>query len=163
MKNKITALILGTALSLPAMAANTFEILSVDIGVAPNINVPDFDEQSIPNTFALNLRVADPLSVGFETANRGQAGGHSTVFNFKYDLSVLNGQVTAVISLGDGRGFSAFLQGDAHAGLGFEYTPFSKKREAISTALKIAPRYIFDTDDASQGVLIIGIAIGLGI
>ncbi|MDR0747321.1 MAG: hypothetical protein LBE89_05445 [Helicobacteraceae bacterium] len=162
MKNAIKSLILCAALALPAAAANSYEILSVDIGIAPNIDIDSFSDQQFPNTFALNLRVADPLAVGFETVSRG-AGTASALFNFKYDLSALGGQLAAVISLGNGSGLNPSLLTTTHAGIGFEYTPFYKKREAISTALKIAPRYIFDTNDAASGVLVIGIAVSLGI
>ncbi|MDR0665055.1 MAG: hypothetical protein LBF86_06005 [Helicobacteraceae bacterium] len=161
MKRFIKVLTFIAALSSSLTAANSYDILSVEIGVAPNINVPDFDTHAIANTFALNLRVADPLSVGFETVKYNALG--STLFNFKYDLSVLGGQTAAIISLGNGNGFGNGLLTTENVGLGFEYTPFSKKREAIVTTFKIAPRYIFDTDDVGNGVLVIGLAVGLGI
>jgi hypothetical protein len=165
MKKRFLALFLGLLafpLVLSAQQANSFQILSFDIGYAPGW-VFDTSTQQIPQMFALNVRVADNFTVGFQTYNQGT--DTLPMFNLKYDF--LPGKARGTLAFGKepGSGTPVFLAAAANvAALGFEYIPFTRNvAGGVTTEFKIGVQYLFETTDLSKGAVVFGIALGVGI
>ncbi|GHU20580.1 hypothetical protein FACS1894163_13610 [Spirochaetia bacterium] len=168
MKTKISALLLGLLLvPLAGLAAqdNSFSILSFDIGYAPTYILgdvaPGSDKYVNVATFSLNVKVTDPIIVGFGTYTLG--GGVLTTFNLKY-------QVVDKVRLGLSIGG---MDGEAVSGVGLEFVPFSRKvQNTVATEFKLTAQYLFFPDTSGtgfgtsagidKGALFFGLAVGLG-
>jgi hypothetical protein len=149
MKKKIVVLLLALMIlplmGLAAQDASSFTILSFDIGYAPGYDL-DADETLTDSYFALNVRVADPLSVGFAIIGTTP----TTLLKVKYDILP---KARAVVSFGNGI-----------VGLGFEAVPFIRKTSGLSTEFKLVLDYLWEPKSGlDAGKLYLGLDVGIGI
>jgi hypothetical protein len=123
MNKRVLVLLLGllaVPLALNAQTANSFQIVSFDIGYAPAW-VFEEGEMKTPQMFALNVRVADNFTVGFQTYSNGSSA--LPLLNMKYDF--LPGKARGTVAFGKDNG--VFLSSSPFvAALGFEYAPFTR-------------------------------------
>ena len=163
MKKRFLVLFLGLIgfpLVLSAQTAGSFQLLSFDIGYAPGW-VFDTSSMKIPPVFALNVRVADNFTVGFQSYSNGS--DILPLFNMKYDF--LPGKARGTLAFGKESSTGVFLDVDKKvAALGFEYIPFTRNvAGGVTTEFKIGVQYLFEIEDVSKGAVIFGIAFGIGI
>jgi hypothetical protein len=170
MKKRFLVLFLGLIafpLALSAQTANAFQFVSFDIGYAPGWAFnpgTGRDSMRIPPMFALNVRMADSFTVGFQTYTSGT--DLLPMFNMKYEF--LPGKARGILAFGkekNATGVYVDATGGATVGaLGFEYIPFTRNLAgSVATEFKIGAQYLFDMTDASNGAAIFGIAFGIGI
>jgi hypothetical protein len=166
MKKQFVALFLGLLLfplALSAQTVGSFQLLSFDIGYAPTwVFEPSAGESMrFQPSFALNVRVSDSLTVGFQTYTAGS--NVLPLLNLKYDF--LPGKARGTLAFGKEPTTGVFLTADKPvAALGFEYVPFTKNvAGSVTTEFKIGVQYLFETQDVSKGAAIFGIAFGIGI
>jgi hypothetical protein len=166
MKKQFLVLFLGLIafpLALSAQTANAFQFVSFDIGYAPGWAFSS-GVMGIPPTFALNVRMADSFTVGFQTYSRGTA--LLSMFNMKYDF--LPGKARGMLAFGkESNPAGVYLSGGSAVtagALGFEYIPFMRNLAgSVATEFKIGAQYLFDMTDVSHGAAIFCIAFGIGI
>jgi hypothetical protein len=120
-----------------------------------------------PQTFALNIRVSDSFTVGFQTYSVGTTST-LPLFNMKYDF--IPGKARGTLAFGKESGTGTppsgvFLTVDKPvAALGFEYIPFTRTvAGSVTTEFKIGVQYLFETQDVTKGAAVFGIAFGIGI
>ena len=133
-----------------------FGIFSFDIGVAPLYRLSDNENDNV-TTFGLNLRVAEPLVVGF-----GLYDGGLTLLNLKYEVL---SSARILVSLGGVSGATSVLSGGTGAvgGLGFEYAPFRRKISGLATEFKMGVQYLFLTNSIDEGSLLFTLGFSVGI
>jgi hypothetical protein len=164
MKKQFLVLLLGLAvfpLSLTAQTAASFQLVSFDIGYAPGWGFEQ-SEVTIPQTFALNVRVSDSLVAGFQNYSAGN--GNLPLFTIKYDF--LPGKARGTLAFGAEPATNpVFLQsGGPVAAFGFEYIPFTRNvAGSVTTDFKIGIQYLFATGDVSNSAAVFGITLGIGI
>jgi hypothetical protein len=168
----MTALLLAAGLILVPLSASAqaaagagFQVLSFDIGYAPSWDLNTTSGQASfvsPTYFALNVRVANNLSVGFETLSGGTTTTLDKYLTVKYNfLPALRGTV----AFGQTRYFAAApaTAADNAIGLGFEAIPFSRTvAGSVSTEFKLAFQYIATTADLKNSGLVFALAFGVG-
>jgi hypothetical protein len=131
-----------------AQAANaqSYQILSFDIGYAPNYKI-DTRAYATTTYFGLNVRLAESFTVGYAAIGAG-----NNFLKLKYDVLP---QLRAVVGVG---GLAA------SADLGVEIVPFRNKVSGLSTEFKINLEYIWATaNPIDQGTLYFGLVVGVGI
>jgi hypothetical protein len=171
MKKLLAALLLAAGLILVPLSASAqaagagFQVLSFDIGYAPSWDLNATSGQASfvsPSYFALNVRVANNLSVGFETLSGGTTTTIDNYLTVKYNfLPALRGTV----AFGQTRYFAAApaTAADPAIGLGFEAIPFSRTvAGSVSTEFKLAFQYIATTADLKNSGLVFALAFGVG-
>ena len=157
MKKKSTLiLLLAVFILLPAFNASaqqqSFSIFSFDLGFAPHYNFGNGTFRTDPS-FALNVRVANPLTVSFGITGAA-AANDTTLLRVKYD--VLN-QIRVLLAIGS-RGANMVT------GLGFEYIPFARAQNSFATEFKLGIEYLFRPQiGIDSGDLFFGLILGLGI
>jgi hypothetical protein len=153
--------IMGFPIALSAQTAGSFQLVSFDIGYAPSWNFDSSIQKNL-QLFALNIRVSDSLTVGFQTYSGGVASS-LPLFNMKYDF--LPGKARGTLAFGKESVSGVILTGNTNvAALGFEYLPFTRNvAGSVTTEFKIAVQYLFQTADVSVGAAVFGIAFGIGI
>ncbi|MDR2516953.1 MAG: hypothetical protein LBC88_06175, partial [Spirochaetaceae bacterium] len=134
-----------------------FSIFSFDIGANPVYRLSD-DSYQTATSFGLNLKVADPLVVGFTIFDSGS----TTLLNLKYE--VLN-KARVVLSLGNASSGGVLLGSGSGTvgGLGFEYAPFSRSISGLATEFKMGAQYLFPASAIDQGsfLFILGFSVGI--
>jgi hypothetical protein len=173
MKKKILVLFLALMLlPLAGLAAqaggnNSYDIMSFEIGYAP---LYDFTSLGIaspyfsPLVFGFNIRIADPLSIGFVTYQQTGTSPdivNLTMLRIKYDIVP---QARVALSYG----YDAEVAGPGNAvGFGIEGIPFQRKVGSLSTEFKLAIDYFWlptvATKDLDNGKLVFTLAMGVGI
>ena len=130
--------------NLTAQQANT-SFLSFDLGYAPSYN---FQTNAIGTVqmFGVNVRVANPMTVGFYTNSGDLSGG---MLKIKYDVRP---QLRAVFGYGTSQ----------RVGLGFEFIPYTRTVSGISTEFKLATEYTFTSNQFQNGTIIFPLLIGIG-
>jgi hypothetical protein len=165
MKKLIAALLLAAAglilvpLSASAQTASAgFQIVSFDIGYAPSWDLKANNAEETPAFFALNIRVANNLSVGFEFLD-GTAGDDA-YFTVKYNFLPL---IRGTVAFGQTELFTTSGSSEPAMGLGFEVIPFSRTvAGSVSTEFKLAFQYLATVDDLSESGLVFALAFGIG-
>jgi hypothetical protein len=145
---------------LSAQTVDSFQLLSFDIGYAPGW-VFDAGEVKNPAAFALNVRMADNFTVGFQSYSEGS--GVLALLNMKYEF--LPGKARGMLAFGKEPAASVYVANNAFVGaLGFEYIPFMRNvAGSVTTEFKIGAQYLFEMSDVSKGAAIFGIMFGIGI
>jgi hypothetical protein len=131
---KKTFLVLVIALTLCAGAfaqtGDGFTLFSFDLGVTANATI-DGGTMVIDNFFALNFKLAEPLTVSFYRASTTTAGTAILV-----KVGILP-QVQAVVGYGTG-----FVTANPVSVIGFDYAPFSQKTAGLATEFKLGVKYV---------------------
>jgi hypothetical protein len=142
-----------------------FSVIAFDIGYAPAYSFapsPIGGIKTVP-TFALNLKITDPLVVGF-----------STVIVDSESIGTLNLKYSFMpkirLTAGFGKASGAALSFDRDSmiiAFGFEMIPFSRNVQSVATDFKLNIQYLFQPAltiaDFSHGLLLFGLNIGLGV
>jgi hypothetical protein len=160
-------LTLPTAIN--AQQTGTFQLISLDIGYAPAWQF-ETNDNVFPQLFALNIRVADGFTAGFQSYSEGSAKT-ANLFNMKYDL--IPGKVRGIVAIGLDK--QLFFpdpddsppddsQTETVAGLGFEYVPFARNvAGSVTTEFKIGVHYLFTTDNVASGAVVFNVAFSIGV
>lgn len=152
----------------PVAASDTFSILSFDNGYAPAFNLSS-GNLAVASMFSFNLRISDPLSVGFVFLD-----GDNTVlpdyrmlrlsyqFMERIRLNIALGTVTAASTA------PAVAVGSLVSGMGFDMIAFKRKfQDTLATEFKVQIDYIFTPTVAAAGLtggnLFFGLAFSVGI
>jgi hypothetical protein len=133
MKKFIFVLVIALALCAGAFAqtGDGFTLFSFDLGVAANATI-DGGTLVIDNFFALNFKLADPLTVSFFRTSGTLPG---TALLVKVGFLP---QIKAVLGYGTGFTFANIPD----AVIGFEYTPFSQSTNGLATEFKLGVKYV---------------------
>jgi hypothetical protein len=163
MKKLIVGLAVVVGLALCPLAANAqaagggFQLLSFDIGYAPAYNTST-SALSYSSLFALNIKVANDLIVGFESLGTSTASSFLTLkYNF---LPILRG----TLAFGNAPGTTLITGSGAVIGFGFEAVPFARTvGGSVSTEFKLIMQYLARADTVTtNSALLFGIAFGVG-
>jgi hypothetical protein len=162
MKKQLLAAAAVIFLALPAAVnaqqTGTFQLISFDMGYAPGWQIEQNDSV-FPQLFALNIRVADGFTAGFQSYS--EEGNTANLFNMKYDF--IPGKVRGILAVGSDKSLF-FSPATTIAGLGFEYVPFSRNvAGSVTTEFKIGVQYLFAKDDVANGTVAFNIAFGIGV
>jgi hypothetical protein len=165
MKKLMAALLLAAGLilvplSVSAQAAGAgFQVLSFDIGYAPSWDLDATTNGFIsPEYFALNVRVANNLSVGFETLASG--ANTDRYLTVKYNFLPA---VRGTVAFGQTTLFGSTSTAEPAIGLGFEAIPFSRTvAGSVSTEFKLVFQYLAATDNIRESGLVFALAFGVG-
>jgi hypothetical protein len=147
---------------LAAQEGNSYGILSFDIGYAPLFDFDDTvgaNNYRSPGYFGFNIRVADPVSVGFVTYQQPNAISIS-LLKIRYDIIP-----QARVSLS--YGYDSIATAGSVVGFGIEGVPFQRKTGSLATEFKLGIDYLWlptvATKDIAHGKLIFALAVGVGI
>lgn len=163
MKHRIK--ILGAVLVLAALVpcvlgaqtASGFGILSLENGYTPGYNLGT-GTWNVASRFSLTLHVTDALSAGFTFLD----GDGTAIPDYRFlRLSyAFLGKMMFSFSLGS-------TGANPVSGLGFDLVAFQRKfQDVFVTQMKIQMDYLFQPTVANgltSGVLLLGIALGIGI
>jgi hypothetical protein len=163
MKKQFFAVAAVIFLTLPAamnaQQTGTFQLISLDIGYAPGWSFKVSDT-AFPQSFALNIKVADGFTTGFQSYIDGAA--KANLLNMKYDF--LPGKVRGIVAIGKAESLFDLGSDAIVAGLGFEYIPFTRNiAGSVTTEFKIGVQYLFATEDVTTGAVAFNIAFGIGV
>jgi hypothetical protein len=164
MKKQLLAVAAVIFLSLPAAVnaqeTGTFQLISFDIGYAPSWEF-DASDKAFPQLFALNIRVADGFTAGFQSYSEGSPKT-ANLFNMKYDF--VPGKVRGILAVGKDNTLFFSAPSKTVAGLGFEYAPFTRNvAGSVTTEFKIGVQYLFTTEDVANGAVAFNVAFGIGV
>ncbi|MDR1094901.1 MAG: hypothetical protein LBL31_00765 [Spirochaetaceae bacterium] len=156
-------LTLPTAIN--AQQTGTFQLISLDIGYAPAWQF-ETNDNVFPQLFALNIRVADGFTAGFQSYSEGSEKT-ANLFNMKYDF--IPGKVRGIMAIGIDKQLFFSDPDDSNqtetvAGLGFEYAPFTRNvAGSVTTEFKIGVHYLFTKDDVASGAVVFNVAFSIGV
>jgi hypothetical protein len=163
MKKLLLVAVAVIFLTLPAAVnaqqTGTFQLISFEIGYAPGWQIEQ-NANMFPQLFALNIRVADGFTAGFQSYAEGS--NKANLFNMKYDF--IPGRVRGILAIGSDTQLFFSPDNSTIAGLGFEYAPFSRNiAGSVTTELKIGVQYLFTKDNVANGTIAFNIAFGIGV
>jgi hypothetical protein len=158
---KRETLLLAVALAmLPVVGVAAQEILSFDIGYSSYYQVGGTQESLVfqPN-FSFNVGLTENLTASFKTIGTGAASTDNPTFFFlglKYQVVDKLRVITQVGAINTGSAAAA-------VGLGFDYTPFSRKIGSLVTAFTVNVEYLATADALGEGYLNFGLAVSVGL
>jgi hypothetical protein len=158
MKRKTLLLAVALAI-LPVVGVAAQEILSFDIGYSSFYQVGGSQDSLVfqPN-FSFNVALTENLTASFK-ATTGTGSAASPTFFFlvlRYQVFDNLRVIAQVGSIDTGTS-------EAAVGLGFDYTPFSRKIESLVTAFRVNVEYLATTSALNEGYLNFGLAVSVGL
>jgi hypothetical protein len=135
-----------------AATSQTYQILSFDIGYAPGYDLTAGTGGFVTETyFGFNVRLADPLAIGFATIG-GTTG--LNLLKVKYDVLP---KLRAVVGYGLDTGFG-------WADFGLEIVPFRNKVSGLSAEFKVVVDSTWlATGSIGDGIIYFGLVVGVGL